>query len=668
VSFLAPAAFALAALIPIVVVLYLLRLRRTEQVVSSTYLWRRMVRDLEANAPWQRLRRNLLLILQLLVLVALILALTRPFTWAEGTGGEAAILVLDTSASMAATDVTPNRLGAAKTQALRYVDGLPDGARVTVIAAGDGAQVLASSSQDRRQVRQAIQGARIGQPGSGSDISAALELAAAIAARQPDTETVVYSDGRVVMPEYLVLKGRVRYLPIGLSGENQAIGALTLRPGPGGGQTAFVQVIHYGEAPVQRRLVLSAFSGEGEALQTLYAYDLDLAPGEPRAVVADSLPPEIEAIEARLLGSDLLAADDRAWAVRPMGEPARVTLVTEGNLFLETGLGLLPNLEVTTVRPGDWESGRLEDGKTGEPVAEGEPPSLTILDAYVPLTATLPSGNLLFIAPPSSTAVFSVTGQVEQPAVRAASGGWAEGERDPLLAHVDVAGVGVQQAARVSLPDWARPVIVGDTSEMGATSRSVPLLWAGEDGSRRIAVLAFDLRRSDLALQVAFPLLLANLTGWLAPSGGSDLPEQVLPGSAVSFSVPPGVQDVRAIGPDGSAVAVAVRSGQATVTETGLLGLYRVRWGEEGQAAFSVNLFSPFESDVAPAGSLSLAAGGGDLGPGPDAARSARREWWRLLAWIALIVLIVEWLVYHRATVARLWARAQAVRPYDRGR
>ena len=35
----------------------------------------------------------------------------------------------------------------------------------------------------------------------------------------------------------------------------------------------------------------------------------------------------------------------------------------------------------------------------------------------------------------------------------------------------------------------------------------------------------------DLALQVAFPLLLANLTGWLAPSGGSDLPEQVAPGA-----------------------------------------------------------------------------------------------------------------------------------------
>ncbi|HSJ53412.1 MAG TPA: BatA domain-containing protein, partial [Anaerolineae bacterium] len=103
-GFLAPAAFILALLFPVIVAMYLLKLRRTEQVVSSIYLWRRMVRDLEANAPWQRLRRNLLLLLQLLFLAALVLAIARPFSWAEGATGEALILILDTSASMAAVD------------------------------------------------------------------------------------------------------------------------------------------------------------------------------------------------------------------------------------------------------------------------------------------------------------------------------------------------------------------------------------------------------------------------------------------------------------------------------------------------------------------------------------------------------------------------------------
>jgi hypothetical protein len=532
------------------------------------------------------------------------------------------------------------------------VDGLADGARVTVIAAGDGAQVLASSSQDRRQVRLAIQSARVGQPGSGSDLSAALELAAAIAARQPDAETVVYSDGRVVTPEYLAIRGAVRYVPLGLSGDNQAIGAFTLQPAPGGGRTAFVQVTHYGETAVQRRLVLSAV--DGETSRTINAYDLDLMPGEPRVVVVEGLGAEVEAVEAQLLGSDALAADDRAWAVFSPGEPAQVTLVGEGNLFLETGLALLPNLEVSTVRPEDWEAS--EESET-----EATPSTLTILDAHVPITRTLPPGNLLFIAPPSSTEVFSVTGRVEQPVPRAAATGTSEWDRDPLLAHVSVAEVGVQQAMRVSLPDWARPVIVGDVGQAGAASRAAPLLWAGEQDGRRIAVLAFDLRRSDLALQVAFPLLLANLTGWLAPSGGSDLPNQASPGEAVTFSLPPDVREARVTRPDGSQMLVAGTGGQATLADTGPLGVYRVRWGENGRAAFAVNLFLPSESDLEPAGSLSLAGGEGEgsAGQGPGG-HNARREWWRLLAWIALVVLFAEWLVYHRATVVRLWGRARA--------
>ena len=51
-SFLTPLAFALGALALPVIALYMLRLRRVEQPISSTFLWRQLVRDREANAPW----------------------------------------------------------------------------------------------------------------------------------------------------------------------------------------------------------------------------------------------------------------------------------------------------------------------------------------------------------------------------------------------------------------------------------------------------------------------------------------------------------------------------------------------------------------------------------------------------------------------------------------
>ena len=164
-NFLAPAAFFLGLTLPIIIALYLLKLRRTDQRVSSTYLWRRMVRDVEANAPWQRLRWNLLMVLQLLILTLLIFALARPFSWQQGVGSQSVIFIIDHSASMQATDVNPSRLEAARDTALRLIADLPEGARITVIAAGDKAQVLLSSSQDRRQAQMAVESI---QPANGS--------------------------------------------------------------------------------------------------------------------------------------------------------------------------------------------------------------------------------------------------------------------------------------------------------------------------------------------------------------------------------------------------------------------------------------------------------------------------------------------------------------------
>src|SRR6476659_7085465 len=101
---LAPLALLLIPLLGVIAAFYLLRLRRQETAVSSLYLWETLLRDREANAPWQKLRTNLLLLLPLVIVAALILALARPWSVGGGTGGRNVLLVLDTSASMGATD------------------------------------------------------------------------------------------------------------------------------------------------------------------------------------------------------------------------------------------------------------------------------------------------------------------------------------------------------------------------------------------------------------------------------------------------------------------------------------------------------------------------------------------------------------------------------------
>ena len=143
--------------VPAVIAMYLLKLRRDEAVVPSTLLWTRLVADVEANAPWQKLRRSLLLLLQLLLVIALALLAARPFLERPAGLARDIVLVMDTSASMAATDVVPDRLTAAKQVAIEALKDLPTGGKVSVIAADRSARIVVNESTDLARVRQAIE-------------------------------------------------------------------------------------------------------------------------------------------------------------------------------------------------------------------------------------------------------------------------------------------------------------------------------------------------------------------------------------------------------------------------------------------------------------------------------------------------------------------------------
>src|SRR5438067_3871548 len=103
-SLLTPFALALGITLPIVVIFYLLKVRRRDEEISSTFLWNDLVRDLAAHEPLQRLRWSVLLVLQLLALALLTLALARPFTSQPGQQPVHAVLLVDGTASMQATD------------------------------------------------------------------------------------------------------------------------------------------------------------------------------------------------------------------------------------------------------------------------------------------------------------------------------------------------------------------------------------------------------------------------------------------------------------------------------------------------------------------------------------------------------------------------------------
>jgi hypothetical protein len=636
VPFLAPLALLSLAIIgPLIVAMYLLKLRRQDQQVSSTFLWRRAVRDVEANAPWQRLRFSWLLLLQLLILLLLAFALARPFFTTAGVAGRNLVLIIDRSASMGASDAGGARLEAAKRQAIALVDQLADGGRATVIAAGGVMEVPVAASIDERQLHDAIDAIRLRSSG-GSDLAQALALAAALVSREPDSEIAIISDGNVRIPPDQTMPAVVRYFPIGSSDANAAVSATALQASASG-QTFFAQVTNYGAATTQRRLDVYL---DGRLAN---AYNLDLggagSPTAERSVVLE-VPASVQVAEARLADgpqADWLTADDRAWAVSNIGDTARVRLVTPGNRFLEAALGLLPGVSLNVVPAST----------TTFTETAAEVP-VTIFDGVVP--DTLPPGNLLFIAPPRSTELFSVTGEIEFPLARPTSGD------DPLLRNVSLADTNIFKATRIVPGAWAHTSVDSDGG---------PLLIAGERDGRRIAVLTFALQQSDLPLTVAFPLLMSNIAGFLVPGLGADT-AQLSPGQAIVTSVDPRISEVRLTRPDGRSERVDVRDGQAIVADTEQLGPYALEQYQGGTLAarrrYAVNLFSADESRIAPQPALNIAQVSG-LQQAVTREQVGRQEFWRWLAAAALAVLIAEWLVYQRAGFSALGERLRRLRP-----
>jgi len=121
-----------AIAVPSLVILYFLKLRRQNIEISTTLLWKKSIQDLQANAPFQRLRRNILLLLQLIALAAILFALAQPQrTNQQQAVGVRRVILLDRSASMNATDTDPEsgkpgktRLEVAKDEAIELVNAM----------------------------------------------------------------------------------------------------------------------------------------------------------------------------------------------------------------------------------------------------------------------------------------------------------------------------------------------------------------------------------------------------------------------------------------------------------------------------------------------------------------------------------------------------------------
>jgi len=636
-SFLAPFFLFLSILALPILLMYMLKLRRREVRVSSTLLWQAVLRDRQANTPWKKLRRNLLLLLQLLILVGLVVALARPAVATPSISSGSLVVLLDASASMRASDVDPSRFEAARAAVRTLIDGLSGSAQMTLIQAGFRPKVLASAENDRTELRHALQSAT---PTNGPvDWKTAFALAAGAAsaeqggagAASPAT-IVIVSDGGLPETGLPPLPGEVRYMPVGTFANNLAISALALRPA-GNNLELFTSLANYSDQP--RQVVLSIYRN-GELLN---AQTVELLPNDETGVSLPDLPTGEAIFEARLEPAgtqegplDALPLDDTAFAVSQGQKNRRILVVSKGNFFLEQVLSALQGVTVYRALP----SAASNEGAGGGIQLPQESFDLYVLDGILPTAPdsnlpVLPEGNLLLINPPP-TALFNVTGTfTETQEARVAD--------HPLTQFLDWREVQIAKARHVQLPAWAETLVsAGDN----------PLVFAGETDGRRIAVLTFDLHDTDLPLQIAYPILIANLINYLAPVQSIDAPENLLPGESVTILPGLGIQEVAVASPAGAVSTMRPNENGLLFSETGELGVYAVNFLKEKSQSveyFAVNLFSEGESDIKPAATIQI---GRTKISASEQEKLGKRELWPWFALAAFIVLVLEWWTYHR--------------------
>ncbi len=281
--------------LPIIVAFYMLRLRRRDVPVGSTFLWQQLVRDVEANAPWQRLRFSWLLLVQLLIAAIVVAAAARPFTAVTSDLAANVVLIVDTSASMATRTGDEDRMADARERARGVVGRLPDGGRITVVAAADSASVLVSETDDRDAALEAIDA--IGATQLPGDLTDAFALASALAARDTDSTVVVVTDASGDEIPEVGIEAPVVVERVGATDANQAIAALSVVRRAGGAQLdLFVAVANPSAADAMRRLEVHA----DEVL--VEARDLQIPAGQRSEVLIGSVPSGARTVTARLDG------------------------------------------------------------------------------------------------------------------------------------------------------------------------------------------------------------------------------------------------------------------------------------------------------------------------------------------------------------------------------
>ena len=612
--FLAPLAFTFAATIPVVVVFYLLKRKRVVKLVSSTLLWQKFLAETQASAPFQKLRKNWLLILQIILLTLAVLALARPYFSTTAKPAQRRVIILDASASMQATDESPSRFEQARAEALKWVDSLKDTDEMVVVLAGATTEVKQSATSEKAALRRALQACTCSE--GPTRLIPALKMAESLV-RDLDPRTGpeihLFSDGAV--PELNEFENKALplvYHRVGKTSNNLGITALDVRANPEDARQRAIYASVANFAPDDRQTDLELLLDD----RLLETRPLTIPSGQTSPQVFKASQSRDGVFSVRLTSQDDLAVDNQAAIVSLMPKPVKVLLVSRGNRLLEKALRAVANVELAIATD-------LTDPAAGF--------DSVVLDDVTPMV--WPKGNVLAIHVVNTNWVEGVK-RVEAPPIV----DWKSAH--PLLRYTGFDNVQVVESLTARTPTWAVSLV---------ETPQAPIILAGELGRQRIIWIGFDVLQSNWPLRVSFPIFIANAVEWLDPANARSGQLLVKAGDPFRLALVEPQTGAEVTLPGGATKSLKLdpTANELVFGDTYKAGVYRLRLGTN-DTVFCVNLLDTAESNIKPRDELQL---GKYTKVTATTTKRANMELWRTIAALALLVLLGEWWYYHRRTV-----------------
>jgi Ca-activated chloride channel homolog len=609
----APWAFALLILVPLVLLLHSLRLRRREVRISTLYLWDELLRERRSTLGMSRLLRSLLLLLQILGIAALTLGLADPFARLPSTKEGDIILVLDASASMRALNKGEERFTQAKGLAVDLIDRLHAKSEMAIIYANARPTLRVPFTADRYLLKQALES--LSATDEPSDLARAIRLGRSLLGGERSGEILILSDGAdPALADLVGQADHVRVIPITGGERNVGITKFEVRPrlNRAAEYEILVNIANFSQQAESFDLVLSLNR------KTLRRSQHALEPGERQSLIIPYAGAANGVAEAMLEVTDDLNADNHAATVLSDRLPVWILLVSRGNYFLENLLAGHGNASVNVV------SG-ISPSSFDQQVRGHH---IVILDGVEP--PPLQMGNFLLINTTAPNLPIAVKGTAEAPPIV----DWDT--TDPLLRSVQLRDLQVRRAQVVEVGDEVKPILYASGS---------PIISTIDTGRLRAVHLGFDLLDTDLPLRVAFPVLMSNILEWLSPRQGAFVSRQVQAGEPYSVEIESMASEVNLRKPSGDWVKIPVTENPLAVRDTSQVGVYTVRDGKNTQR-FAVNLASREESDILP--KLTMPTTGVAQAASLSTQETVNQPLWPYFVVLAFALTLVEWYFWCR--------------------